>query len=163
MNPMVRPFPNLQGSTTPNELPRRIDNDIALVNYQDDSEVIDLPLPAEFGSPTMLSDTGGESVIELPDPGDGAVGESCADGNCSNGSCANGQCSTEGLNIQGAPGCAPYPPEYAHPGRHAALQSEKDTMKSMGIKKKHPCAHRGRMIRHLILVSITPAFHANFA
>lgn len=137
VQPFNRPFPNFQGSRTPDATGPRIIKNIALANYQSDEDVIELPLPAEDGMPTIVSESTGEAIVDLPLPGEGAVGESCGPSGCATGSCANGNCSTDGLNIQGAPGCAPYPPEYAHHGKHAALAAEKDTMRSMGIKGRH--------------------------
>lgn len=120
MHPFSQPFPHLQSSRGPLNLPAPERSDIALTQYTSAGEIIELPAPGE-----ALIESSGEIPIELPGP---ESGEACMGG------CANGMCSTEGLNIQGGPSCAPYPPDFVGPNAHAAAHAEKQQGKSRGTQ-----------------------------
>lgn len=114
VNPLQAPFPNLNASRR--AMDRNAgDNPIALTAYNNPDDVIELPLPVEPAGDAQVTETVIEGDVTPPLVGPSLEGgEDCA---------------------PSAPAFAPLPPQYQGPGRHAAMEQEREAMRAMGIKK----------------------------
>lgn len=143
VHPFNQPFPNLQSSREPYNLPSpgmstgasADRSPIALTDFRQEGEIIELPVPGE--APIQA---GSADMVDLPMPA--ATGENCGPQGCGPTSCASNSCgpngcSTEGLNIHAPGAVAPMPPVYSGHNKHHAYRQEANQFRAMTGKRKH--------------------------
>ncbi|MBY0586925.1 polysaccharide biosynthesis/export family protein [bacterium] len=138
-HPFSQPFPNLQSGREPISLPRASQPaPIALTDFRQEGEIIELPIPGEGPVPTDAA-----SLIEQPMPGamanamTNSVGESCGPGGCPAPSCGPGGCSPDGLDLQAGNSVAPMPPVYSGHNKHHAYKQESQQFRAATGQRKH--------------------------